>query len=68
MLEQFNFAFGITGPILLLLLLGWVIRQLRLIDHQFVAQANALVFNVALPTILFLRYRVNRSQSRWTGH
>jgi predicted permease len=53
MLEQFNFAFGITGPVLLLLLLGWAIRQLKLVDHQFVTQANALVFNVAMPAILF---------------
>lgn len=53
MLEQFIFAFGITGPVLLLLLLGWVIRQLKLVDHQFVTQANALVFNVGMPAILF---------------
>lgn len=53
MIEQFSFAFGITGPILLLLLLGWAIRQLTLVDHHFVTQANALVFNVAMPAILF---------------
>lgn len=53
MLEQFNFAFGITGPILLLLLLGWAVRQLNLVDHHFVTQANAFVFNVAMPAILF---------------
>lgn len=53
MLAQFNFAFGITGPVLLLLLLGWAIKRLNLVDYHFVAQANALVFNIALPAILF---------------
>ena len=53
MLEQFIFAFGITGPVLLLLLLGWAIRQLKLVDHEFVTQTNALVFNVGMPAILF---------------
>ena len=54
MIEQFIFAFGITGPILLLLMLGWAIRQLGMVDGHFVSQANAVVFNVALPAMLFL--------------
>lgn len=54
MIEQFAFAFGITGPILLLLLLGWAIRRIGMVDGQFVSQANAVVFNVALPAMLFL--------------
>ena len=53
MLEQFHFAFGITGPVLLLLILGWAIRQLGWVDNHFVTQANALVFNIAMPVILF---------------
>lgn len=54
MIEQFVFAFGITGPILLLLLLGWAVRQIGMVDGHFVAQANAVVFNLALPAMLFL--------------
>lgn len=53
MLDHFAFAFGITGPILLLLALGWSARTIKLVDGHFVAQANALVFNVALPVMLF---------------
>lgn len=53
MLDQFLFAFAITGPILLLLMLGWGVRKSRLVDEHFVAQANKLVFNVALPVMLF---------------
>ena len=53
MFDQFAFAFGITGPVLLLLILGWALKELKFIDKQFVAQANALVFNVAMPAVLF---------------
>ena len=38
---------------LLLLGLGWAIRRAGLIDEGFVRQANALVFNVALPATLY---------------
>lgn len=53
MTDELVFAFGITGPILVLLALGWALRRIELIDGHFVAKANALVFNVALPGLLF---------------
>ena len=54
MLEQLQFAFGITGPILLLLIIGWGIRRLNWIQDDFVSQANTIVFNIAMPVMLFL--------------
>lgn len=48
------FAFGITGPVLLLLMAGWGLRRVGMIDVVFVSDANALVFKVALPALLFL--------------
>lgn len=54
MLNDFIFASGITGPILLLLLLGWGVKRIGLIDNHFISQANALVFNIAMPAVLFL--------------
>ncbi|ASJ76256.1 AEC family transporter [Granulosicoccus antarcticus] len=53
MFDSFVFAFGITGPILLLLMVGWGICRIKLVDTHFIAQANALVFNVTLPVMLF---------------
>ncbi len=53
MLDQLVFAFGITGPILLLLMLGWALRRIDLVNADFISQANALVFNVAMPVMLF---------------
>jgi len=53
-LAELNSAFAITGPILLLLLIGWSTRQWGWINDAFVTQANALVFNIAMPVMLFL--------------
>ena len=53
MIEELAFAFGITGPVLALLVLGRTLRSTGAIDDAFVARANALVFNVALPALLF---------------
>jgi predicted permease len=59
MLQQLQFAFGITGPILLLLLLGFALKKIQLIDDGFVNQANKLVFNIALPAMLFFALSAN---------
>lgn len=53
MIDELGFAFGITGPILILLGLGWGLRKAAMIDAPFVARANGLVFTVALPALLF---------------
>lgn len=48
------FALTVTGPVLLLLAIGYVLYRLKLIDKAFVASGSRLVFNVALPALLFL--------------
>ncbi len=53
MLEHFHFAFAITGPILLLLGVGWLVRILGWVQEEFVSQSNTVVFNVAMPVMLF---------------
>ena len=53
MLQELQFAFGVTGPILFLLLLGYTLKKVQAIDAVFVKQANGLIFNIALPVMLF---------------
>ena len=53
MIDELAFAFGITGPVLLLLIIGRALRATAIVDDHFVSRANALVFNVALPALLF---------------
>jgi len=52
--DQLQFAFGITGPILILLVIGWSTRCLGWVQDDFVSQANTIVFNIAMPVMLFL--------------
>ncbi|WP_369600245.1 AEC family transporter [Hahella sp. SMD15-11] len=54
MWDALVFAFDAIAPIFLVVLLGVVFRQRGWIDHQFVQQGSRLVFNVALPTLIFL--------------
>lgn len=54
LLSEFQQALNITGPILILLLLGVIFKQIGFISREFVAVGNKLVFNVALPCLLFL--------------
>jgi len=47
-------AVNVTGPILIILVLGILFKKYNLINSDFVATGNKLVFNVALPCLLFL--------------
>ena len=40
-------------PIVLLILLGYVLKRIKLFNDNFVSTANKFVFNVALPVLLF---------------
>ncbi len=52
--ETWSFAFDVTVPNLLMMLLGILLRHWRLMDDRFVDGATRLVFNLALPCLLLL--------------
>jgi hypothetical protein len=49
-----GFAFGVTGPIFVLVFLGIALKKLKIIDEAFNLAASKLVFMVAMPTMLFM--------------
>ena len=53
LLDAILFAMGVTLPSVLLLGFGVVLRRLGQVDSAFVATASRLVFNYALPCLLF---------------
>ena len=59
--ETWSFAFGVTVPNLLMLLLGVVLRRVRLLDAAFCDGATRLVFNLSLPCLLFFSIATNHS-------
>jgi malonate transporter and related proteins len=52
--QSLSFSFSITGPICILLFLGWFLKRIKLINNAFVDNASKLVFKVTLPVLLFL--------------
>lgn len=54
MLESILFSVSVTGPIFLMLVVGFILRRLHWITDQFVQLGARLVFNLCLPVLLFL--------------
>lgn len=52
LLSTINFAFSVTGPIFVMVVLGGVLKRYRIIGEGFISQASLLVFKVSLPVLL----------------
>ncbi len=60
MLSVLSFAANAVLPIVLLILLGFILRQCGFLCEKFFADAIRLMFKVALPTMLFYNiYNIN---------
>lgn len=53
-MENFVFALNSTVPVFLVILLGWFLRRIGMLNDAFNKAANAYVFKCALPANLFL--------------
>lgn len=54
MTSTFDFAFMVIGPVLVLLIIGQVLYRRGMLNDQFVEAGSKLVFNLALPALLFI--------------
>ena len=52
-MDSFLYSINATVPIFLVMIIGWGIKQLGVIDDHFANVANKYVFKVALPVLLF---------------
>ncbi|MFI8416599.1 AEC family transporter [Serratia sp. NPDC078593] len=57
--ETWSFAFNVTVPNLLMMLLGVLLRHRRMMDDRLIDGASKLVFNLALPCLLFFSIATN---------
>lgn len=53
-LDTLAYSFSITGPIFLVLVLGMALKWKGLINDSFIDIGTRLVFNVTLPSLLFI--------------
>ena len=44
-MDSFIYSINATVPIFLVMIVGWVIKQLGVIDEHFVSKANKYVFH-----------------------
>lgn len=52
-MENFLFSVNATMPIFLIILLGWFLKKIHIINDEFANVANKYVFKVSLPVLLF---------------
>ena len=53
MMESLVFAINAVLPLLLLVILGYFLRRIKLFSEDFIAKGNKFCFYVALPVLLF---------------
>ena len=53
-LHILSFAFSVTGPIFIILVLGIILTRMNIITEGFIDAGSKLVFNVTLPALLFI--------------
>ena len=54
-LTNFIITINIVAPVFIIILLGFLFRKINLINETFASLGSKLVFNVALPTLIFLK-------------
>lgn len=52
-MEQLLFSLNATVPIFLLMVIGYVLRQLHIVDEPFVNTLNSFNYKITLPVLLF---------------
>lgn len=52
-MENFLFSLNASMPVFLVIVLGWMLMQMKLFNKEFLAVADKYVFKVALPVLLF---------------
>lgn len=66
-MESLAFSLNATMPVFLLMVVGMVLRRLRVIDDVFAARMNSFVFHVSLPVLLFDDISSIDLRSDWNG-
>lgn len=52
-MENFIFSINVTVPIFLVMVIGWGLKQIGILNDNFVTTANKFNFEVTLPVMLF---------------
>ena len=68
-MQSLIFAVNATFPIIIMVVIGYIIKKLGLVDQPMVKKLNTLVFRVFLPAMLFLNvYNVDSTMNIGIGY
>jgi len=54
LIENIVFTANIVAPVFLIIALGYFLKQIKIINEQFVTITSKFVFNVSLPALIFI--------------
>jgi len=66
-MENLIFSLNATLPIFLLMVLGYVLKALKVIDDAFASKMNSFVFKVSLPVLVFNSLAFEDFKEAWNG-
>jgi len=62
LLENIIFTTNIVAPVFLIVVLGYFLKKIKIINENFVAVTSKFVFNVSLPVFIFMKlYNIDLS-------
>ncbi len=53
MLRQILFNIGVIAPIFILIVLGAMLKRIKIIDEQFIKKSTQFIFKISLPALIF---------------
>lgn len=53
-MEQLYFSLNATIPVFLVMVIGYILKQLRILDEPFVKTLNSFNYKISLPVLLFM--------------
>ncbi|WP_363293564.1 AEC family transporter [uncultured Ruminococcus sp.] len=66
-LKNLIFSLNATVPVFLMMVFGWFVHRIKLLDDNATAQINRFVFRALLPALLFMDLSTADFRSVWDG-
>lgn len=64
MIDNFLFSLNVVAPVFILILIGYISKQLNFINENFVNVTSKFAFNISLPVLIFMQvFSLNLNQA-----
>lgn len=63
--QNLTFSLNATVPVFLMMVVGWLLRKVNLLDDHTTQKLNQLAFKILLPTLLFMDLSTADFQAVW---